>query len=208
VAVADADGGIVATMVSPTGSVLDSFPLVDGLSGQVTPVAAGVDGAVLVAWETGAVRVDGAGTVTGVDLPGTIANGDTAVASNGTAFLLTRMTDSGLVSTRVGADGTVLDPLGIPVSGTGGAPSVAFNGSWLVVWNDPRLTGSGPGVYGARIRPNGQVVDAAGFLVSGGTEGDPAVSARTNGNGWMVSYGGYDASTASARIFARQVAPK
>ena len=208
VVTAELSGDLQATVVRPAGTVVDSFPVTEGGTGLHPPSAAGVDGTVLVAWRDGATLVGEAGTVTPVVLPPAIPEGDTAVGSDGTGFLLTRMTGGGLVSTRIRADGTVLDPAGIPVSGTGGPPSVAFNRSWLIVWNDRRTTGAGPGVHGARIRPNGTVADPDGFLIAPDATGDPAVSARNDGNGWAVAYPGHDPATRSNRTFARQVAPK
>jgi hypothetical protein len=85
---------------------------------------------------------------------------------------------------------------------------VAFNGAWLLVWNDRRTTAGGPGVYGARIRDDGTVADPSGFLIAPGAHGDPAVSPRPDGRGWTVAYGDYFAFAQSNRMFVRQVAPK
>ena len=66
---------------------------------------------------------------------------------------------------RVKADGTVLDPDGIPIStatGTQSTPQVSYYGPhYLVVWEDNR-SGTGYDIYGARVRTNGTVVDVTG----------------------------------------------
>jgi hypothetical protein len=85
---------------------------------------------------------------------------------------------------------------------------VAFNGTWLLVWNDRRTTGAGPGVYGARIRADGTVVDPAGFVIAPGTNGEPAVGARPGKAGWTVAYPRLDVNAASNQMLVRDVAPK
>jgi hypothetical protein len=208
VAGGDSGAAIRAAVVSPAGAAGASFQVAAPPVNADGVAAAGAGGTSLVAWNDGAAVVGSGGTVTPVALPATIPSGPTTVASDGTGFLLTRTTSTGFVSTRIGADGSVLDPAGIVVSGEGGAPSVAFNGSWLLVWNDRRTTGPGPGAYGARIRSNGTVVDPQGFVIAAGADGDPAVSAREAGQGWTVAYADHDPATQSDRMFARQVAPK
>src|SRR5262245_16318028 len=71
---------------------------------------------------------------------------------------------------RIGSDGTVIDPAGIPICTFTNAqknePTVAASGTnWFVVWSDFR-NGSNPNpfsnVYGTMVRPNGTVVSPAG----------------------------------------------
>jgi hypothetical protein len=197
-----------AHVVSRSGAPIDNVALTTDQADSYHSDAAGIDGAVLVAWRNGAVLRSDTGAVTDIALPPAFTEGATAVASDGSGFLLTRMTAGGLLSTRIDADGTVLDPAGIPVSGTGGPPSVAFNGTWLIVWNDRRTTGAGPGVYGARIEPTGAVLHPNGFVIAAGTDTDPAVSPRADGRGWTVAYPAFDGTTRAHRMYVRLVAPK
>ena len=88
---------------------------------------------------------------------------------------------------RVSPDGIVLDPDGIPIS-TGGccrfSPAVAFeSGNYLVVWVHPaELTD----IRGARVSPDGVVLDETGFPISSaaGWQWTPAVA--TDGADYFV----------------------
>jgi hypothetical protein len=83
----------------------------------------------------------------------------------------TSFNDTDLYAARIAEDGTVLDPGGIPVStapNRQGFQAVAWAGtSWVVLWEDARnsyLTE----IYGARISPEGVVLDPGGVLIAGG----------------------------------------
>ena len=82
-------------------------------------------------------------------------------------------------ATRLGADGTVLDPTPMQLSpgvffADRPRPSIAWNGSsWLVVW-----TGF-DGIEGARVSPQGQVLDTTPLAISRSTSNitrDPVVA--------------------------------
>ncbi len=78
-----------------------------------------------------------------------------------------------IFAARVSADGKVLDPKGIPVciaKNFQGSPVVASDGKdFLVVWQDMR-NGKDWDVSAARVSGEGKVLDADGFLVSGGEQ--------------------------------------
>jgi len=106
-----------------------------------------------------------------------------AVAYDGDNFLVTWQEYSGgseihLRCTRVTRDGLVRDPAGIvilrAVNYAQDCPAVGFDGaSFLVVWQDSTW-----GISGARVTPEGTMLDPAGFLIAqtGWTQSHPVVA--------------------------------
>ncbi len=94
---------------------------------------------------------------------------------------------SDIFAARIALDGTVLDPSGIAVCAAPTDqtdPCVAWNGQeYLVVWADRR---GGRHIYAARVRPDGEVIDKNGLLISGtrGEQASPRVA--SDGSGWVV----------------------
>ncbi|MFW5875241.1 MAG: hypothetical protein ACOCXM_00760, partial [Myxococcota bacterium] len=94
---------------------------------------------------------------------------------------------------RVSPDGTVLDPLGIPI-GTGPgrqeSPAVASDGTdFLVAWSDDvNEDVSGTDVRAARVRSDGTVAEESGFDVTsaGGAQARPAIA--SNGTTYLVAW--------------------
>jgi large repetitive protein len=112
-----------------------------------------------------------------------------SVAFNGSVFLVVwqdaRTFGEDLYAARVKPDGTVLDPGGIPIATVDDHaklwPAVAFDGTnFLVVWSDARQPLAGLDVYGARVSPEGAVLDSQGIRISALSSNDstPAVSCR------------------------------
>ncbi|UCF81431.1 MAG: hypothetical protein JSV08_03215, partial [Acidobacteriota bacterium] len=100
--------------------------------------------------------------------------GGTSVASNGTDYFAVwaepRSSGTGnIYGARVTSAGTILDPLGIPVSTAANDqlyPSAASNGTdYFVAWEDFR-SGVDDDIYGARVTSAGTVLDPAGIAVS------------------------------------------
>src|SRR5262249_3200623 len=144
-------------------------------------------------------RLDASGSILdGTGIPISVAAGEQsspAIAWNGTEYLAVWQDHRGakydVYGTRIGPDGTVLDPLGIPISTGAGDqrdPRVVANGSqFLVVWDDSR--GANLEVYAARVDGSGTVLDANGIDVSNGASSDqelPAVS--WNGSHYLVAW--------------------
>ena len=179
-------GDIYGTRVSPQGSVLDTSDIaISRATDEQCYVAVGFDGAnLLVAWEDyrnghdaniHGARVTPAGRVldtTGfVILQGPDDQCNPALAFDGANFLVVSEDwDSGgdIHGARVTPAGMVLDTGGFAIShgmGSQDAPAVAFDGtSFLVAWECERDTTNH--VYGARVTPQGVVLDTAGIAIS------------------------------------------
>jgi hypothetical protein len=241
-------GDIYGGRVSANGSVLNGagFVVNSFSSGEETPaVAAGPPGTFVV-WDdirsgserdvyaarvtTAAAVVDATGLLLTTATSGVAAGQfNPSVAWDGTDFMGVwgdgrNGIDSDVYAGRVDASGTVLDSTGIPVStatGEQSSPSIAWNGAeYLAVWQDHR--GSNYDVYGARIAPDGTVLDPLGFPIStaGRDQRDPRVvsngsqflvawddsrganlevyAARVDGNGTVLDSGGIDVSNGAA----------
>jgi len=90
---------------------------------------------------------------------------------------------------RFSADGTALDPVGVPLSGarTDDWPAIAWNGSnYLVVWNSAPSTNLGD-IYACRVSPEGVMLDGfGGFLVASNSDEDWGASVACDGTDWFV----------------------
>ena len=176
-----------ACRVSPSGAVLDTPSIrVSAVTSyshdNQFPSVASDGNSFLVAWETNVTgpwgvrftRITGDGIV--LDSSGVMLNqeGDVArtpsVAFDGTNYLVTWSGGAGLADIegkRVSPDGVVLDRTPIAVSSAPDVqeqPQVAYDGvNYVAVWQD--LRSGSYDVYGARIAPDGTVLDPDGFPV-------------------------------------------
>ncbi len=207
--------------VSPDGMVVDSqiIPIATGVEDHTTPVVScresqpiPSDPACLVSWlritdrrdsDVMGARITRSGTV--LDPGGIILDSERAsefirpsVAARATDFLVTwvdlRNGDFDIYGTRVDADGTVLDPVGIEIccaTGDQMSPAVASNGSdFLVVWEDLRagLAFGLEDVYGARVSGSGAVVDVGGKPIALGSSGQHVPVVAQVGAGSLVAW--------------------
>jgi hypothetical protein len=180
---------IYGTRVTPQGVVLDSAGIyLSQAADYRCPPALAFDGAnLLVAWEDWSngsnyvvfgARVTPEGSV--LDSAGVViscvANGQSLprIASDGVNFLVVWQDDRNggdydIFGARVTPEGTVLDPSGFVISHAAyeqGSPSVDFDGAnFLVVWHDDR-NGCDYDILGARVTPEGTVLDPSGFVIS------------------------------------------
>jgi len=102
--------------------------------------------------------------------------GDVEIAFDGSNYLITwddernfPTNDFDVYGARVTPGGTVLDTSGIPictVSGGQGPSAIAYDGTnYLVIWNDARVHSDSSDIYGARLNPQGIVLDTNGFFI-------------------------------------------
>lgn len=188
---------LVAARVSPSGTVLDPGGFTITPSASYAPeFAVAFNGTTyLVAWTAFAdsrwfiygARVTPDGTLLD-STPIGIASGivdpnyartvkSPAVASDGARYLVAwadaRFGCCSIFGTRIGPDGSVLDPRGIAIATHGREqlePTIAYDGSnYFVAWTDNRSTTSD--IHGARVTPAGRVLDPRGVLLS--TERSP-----------------------------------
>jgi len=194
---------VSGTRISSQGMMLDSAPFVISYTAYgVAPSALAFDGAnFLVTW--GDCPSDGDGTIYGLrvtpqgtvlDTAGIVVSRAArgryhpAIACGGVGFLVAWWDERAgvdIYGARATPQGTVLDTAGILMSQAASGQSscaLAFDGTnFLVVWIDWRSGGAD--IYGARVTPEGIVLDPTGFIISWAAKG-PCYPA--------IAYGGTD----------------
>jgi hypothetical protein len=199
---------IYGTRVSPQGAILDStsFVISHAANDQRDPALA-FDGAnFLVVWDDGrdggdwdifGARVTPQGQV--LDTAGVAISRSAyahcfpALAFDGTNFFVVwyerlygGLTD--IQGARVTPQGAVLDTAGIAISQSQDNeyyPAIASDGTnLLAVWSDWR--GGGGNVYGARVTPQGQVLDTAGFDISRAPSGASSPDLCFDGTNYLA----------------------
>lgn len=127
----------------------------DIFGSRVTPAAVVLDGGALAIPVTAVVGSN---------------ENNSAIASNGTDWLVAWNDASDVRAARVNAAGTVLDVVGIGVSSasnTQNRPAVGWDGTqYWVIWQDDRNAVGFQDLYGARISTTGMNKDAMGFVVA------------------------------------------
>ncbi|MEO0107555.1 MAG: hypothetical protein ABIK62_00030 [candidate division WOR-3 bacterium] len=114
------------------------------------------------------------------------------VTRQGTGFLVVwldkRNGDDDIYAARVSGDGVVLDPNGIAIAAQAGnqdEPSAAWDGTnSLVVWKDNRAESLD--IYGARVTPQGAVLDPNGIRISAGPGWQYEPHAAFDGTNYLV----------------------
>jgi len=144
------------------------------------------------------------------------------VSFDGTNFLVVWQQQPGsgsdpstcdIYAARVSPSGAVLDSPAFPVSSSAGgqfSPVVAFDGTnYFVAWTDDRNDDPNSGlfdIYGARVAPNGEVLDPAGLVIdAGGTQHRSYQSIAFTGSEYLVAWAdvGYSNTGATGIRLAR-----
>jgi len=204
----DAQCDIYGARVTPQGEVLDpaGFVISQAPRYQNSPALA-FDGANFLAvwqdyrggeWKVYGSRVTPQGTVldpTGITISQAAYDQFAAsVGFDGANFLVAWLdlrsgSESDIYGARVTPAGVVLDPSGIPISTAADwqeTPSIAFDGAnFLVVWEDYR-NGSDYDIYGARVTPQGTVLDTGGFVISDAADMQGAPALGFDGANFLV----------------------
>ena len=195
---------IFGMLVRPDGTLLDSagITITTASGNDMDPAVAFNGTSFLVVWtddSSGVPQVYGArigpdGALLDPEAIPIAAEGNSrqypAVASDGQDFLVVwtlNSTDADIYAARIAANGTVLDPEGIPIR-TGpvdqSRPAIAFDGTYyLVVWQDDRNTSD---IYGARVSPSGAVLDSAGIAISTNPCAQAYPAIAPGSAGWLV----------------------
>ena len=119
-----------------------------------------------------------------------------AIGYNGTNFLVAwqdkRTGTNDIFATRIGIDGTVLDPLGIVITMAyldQTVPTVAAaNDQYLVAWQDGRSGGTTNDIYGTRVSSAGVVLDAVNLIINAERFAQKSPRASSIGTNYFVVY--------------------
>ncbi|MEO0081995.1 MAG: hypothetical protein ABIL25_06865 [candidate division WOR-3 bacterium] len=201
---------VYGARVSPTGAVLDpgGFRVAEHYLSLGPPCVAFGNSSHLVCW---AERSGGYYEISGTRITPQGAVLDTlgintrlwgydaqppAVAFDGTNWLVVAAMkypgqEWNIVGSRIGPDGVPRDSVPIPVSMTPqeqDMPALAFGATnYLAVWSEFR-SNTAYDIYGARIAPDGTVLDSAGIPISTAPRSQSAPSVAFDGTNWLVAW--------------------
>jgi hypothetical protein len=216
---------IYGARVTPQGTVLDplGFVIPQEETFQSSPALA-FDGAnFLVVWEDWrsgrdiyGARVTPGGVV--LDLSGFVISQaadyqcSPALGFDGANFLVVWQdwrSGVDIYGARVTPGGVVLDPSGFAISQEETfqwPPALAFDGAnFLVVWEDGRDLSGYTDIYGARVTPQGAVLDPQGFCISQAADNQSSPALGFDGANFLVAWtdrrsGGYISDIYGARV--------
>jgi hypothetical protein len=116
--------------------------------------------------------------------------------------------DRDIFCTRITNEGSILDPVGIPICAALGpqtrARVAAGDQGFLVVWQDQR--NDTYDIYAARIDVDGNVLDPDGFPVSTGPQWEESPDVAWDGTNFLVVFSD-DRSMISPDIYGIRIAP-
>jgi hypothetical protein len=187
-----------AATVSSERAVAESGPVVPKEAPLGVSVAAG-DSVHLAAWVdvNGTVkvaRVSAAGTLLdplGISLrshgEAYVTNPD--VAFDGTNFLVAWRAEGSILAKRVSPEGEVLDESNIVVSTAASNPKISFDGdNYLLVWIDQKAGAPSYDIFGRRVSPDGEVVDASDLTISADPSDQFSFSLAFNGSQHLLAW--------------------
>ncbi|WP_375769456.1 hypothetical protein NR798_00820 [Archangium gephyra] len=106
-----------------------------------------------------------------------------------------------VIAARVKANGTVLDPAGIPLSDSPGRQTnpdvVTTKHGFLVAWTDTRL--GNPDIFATLVKSNGSVPDADGFPITTGPETEFLPALAYDGSRVLASWTRFSPERLSVR---------
>jgi phosphoribosylformylglycinamidine (FGAM) synthase PurS component len=221
---------IYGARVTPQGAVLDpgGVPISQAASGQVEPALA-FDGAnFLVIWEDHRVggtcdiygsRVTPQGTV--LDSSGVAISSaedcqwSPKLAFDGANFFAAwedfrSSEDDDIYGARVTRQGVVLDSMGVVIAEAANdqrSPALAYDGeNFLAVWEEHR-SGKDHDIYGARVTPQGAMLDPAGFVISEAANDQLSPAVGFDGANFLVAWRDYR-SGSDWDIYGARVTPQ
>jgi MYXO-CTERM domain-containing protein len=134
-----------------------------------------------------------------------------AVASDGTDFLVVTEEHGEIRGARVSAAGEVLDPGGFEIAAPvpKPRPSLVFGGDqYLVVWSQKRESGSPDnGIFLARVKPDGTVLDPGGVRVFAADAPSPVVGVSFDGTNFLLSWASFSPWPTPTVLHVARVAP-
>ncbi|MEN8224022.1 MAG: FlgD immunoglobulin-like domain containing protein [Bacteroidota bacterium] len=120
-----------------------------------------------------------------------------SVAFDGTNFLVIWSEDRdapldyNIYGARISSDGEVLDPDGFQICAATNPQTltgISFNGThYLAAWSDYRS--GNYDIYGARIDPDGTVLEPDGFAIFSAPDNQAYPSVASDGSAWLLSWG-------------------
>lgn len=219
---------IYGTRVSAAGAVLDVAGLLISAAGDnlVTPAIAWTGTGYLsiwatvsnrssTAWDIAGVQIDQGGNATSPSVFISVAANQQrapALAWGGTSYLLVwedarSGTNWDLFGARLGLDGALLDPVGLPISlalGDQLSPAVAWDGAnYLVTWQDSRL--GNWDIFASRVSAAGQVLDPGGLALCVEAQQQFRPALAFSGSEYLVTW--EDDRSGDGDVFATRVSP-
>ncbi|NWG28523.1 MAG: hypothetical protein HXY48_08315 [Ignavibacteriaceae bacterium] len=135
------------------------------------------------------------------------------VAFDGTNFLVVwedfRTYPPDIYAARVTQGGLVLDMGGIPIctfAEIQSKPSVEYDGTnYLVIWQDYRNGTNNYDIYGARVTPDGNVLDPDGFAITNAGNNQQEASLGFDGTNYLAVWTDY--RSGGRDIYGARISP-
>ncbi|HWN67745.1 MAG TPA: hypothetical protein VNM90_08890, partial [Haliangium sp.] len=135
-----------------------------------------------------------------------------AVAAGDGNFLVVAEVAGQILGARVGPDGEVLDPDGIVIAtavGQASRPALVFDGEqYVLAWaQGASQTSPDGGVYWARVKTDGTVLDPGGERGYVGADVAGPVGLSFDGTNYLLTWVDWDVEPQTKAVYAARVAP-